>query len=75
MADNFPSVTFTMGTGKNEKEYTVIPETVPWADKSYLRHNQIAEFNKAHWKYCCLKTGEIAFIKYRTDIEFNWLKN
>jgi hypothetical protein len=67
MVDSFPPVTFTLGAGKNEKEHTVIPETVPWSDKSYLRHNQIGEFNKAHWKYCCLKTGEIAFIKYRTD--------
>ena len=69
MADNFPSVTFTIGKGKYKREHTVIPETVPWSNKSYLNESQIAELNKPHWLYCCLKTGEIAFVKYRVDHE------
>ncbi|MDB0003576.1 hypothetical protein N9E50_02890 [Alphaproteobacteria bacterium] len=42
---------------------------VPWSDKSYLNESQIVELNKPHWLYCCLKTGEIAVVKYRVDHE------
>lgn len=69
MTDKFPPVTFTLGKGKYKKEHTIIPETVPWSDKSYLNESQIGELNKPHWLYCCLKTGEIAVVKYRVDHE------
>ena len=66
MADKFPSVTFTIGTGKSEKEHTVIPETVPLSDNSYLQHNQIEEFKRPYWLYVT-KEGRIAFVKYRIN--------
>jgi hypothetical protein len=66
MTDKFPPVTFTMGTGKHKTEHTVIPETVPLSDNSYLQHNHIEEFKRPHWLYVT-KEGRIAFVKYRIN--------
>lgn len=66
MVDKFPPVEIDIKINNKKVTKTLIPETVPCTDKSYLLENGIGEFNRPHWLYVN-KKGDITFIKYRIN--------